>query len=76
MRVTGIKQNFDCSLTCHTTRPFVVARPVLPDSTRSLHRVRGAIEERVSSIASWATASPMYGDETSASAVPPSEPRP
>jgi squalene-hopene/tetraprenyl-beta-curcumene cyclase len=61
MGVGGLGQNFDCSLTCHTTHPFVVARPALRGSTRSLERVRGAIEARVSSIASWATASPMYG---------------
>src|SRR5215472_6958147 len=62
LRVTAIKQNFDCSLTCHTTHPFVLARPLLPDSPQSLARVRGAIEARVSSIASWATVLPMYGD--------------
>ena len=52
-------QNVQCTLSCHTTHPYLMARPLLSGDLSMMKRVRDAVAERVKS--DWASITPMYG---------------
>jgi squalene-hopene/tetraprenyl-beta-curcumene cyclase len=59
--VEEIPQNVACTLTCHTTHPYLLARPSLAGDPAALDHVRAAVEARVDAIADWSTAQPLFG---------------
>jgi hypothetical protein len=64
-RVDELPQNLDCTATCHTSQPYLLARASLPGGDEAIDRVRASIEARSSTITDWATATPWFGKHDS-----------
>jgi len=64
-RVDELPQNLDCTATCHTSQPYLLARPSLPGGDEAMERVRASIDARSATISDWATATPWFGKHDS-----------
>ncbi len=47
--------------TCHTTHPYLLARPALPGGEAALDSVRASIEARAATVSDWSKATPWFG---------------
>jgi hypothetical protein len=52
-RAPRVHQNFPCAMSCHTTQPYLMARPLLGADAPVLATVRAGIVARVESVRDW-----------------------
>ncbi|MCC6995815.1 MAG: terpene cyclase/mutase family protein, partial [Deltaproteobacteria bacterium] len=57
-----VGENYPCAMACHTTHPFMLARPLLAAPGQVAAAARARVEARVAAVADWHDAVPMYGD--------------
>ena len=60
LRIPMLNQQMDCTANCHTTLPYLTARPLLPGRSAEQDAVRKAVAERVASVDEWSSATPWF----------------
>jgi squalene-hopene/tetraprenyl-beta-curcumene cyclase len=60
IRIAMLEQRTDCAANCHTTLPYLMARPLLPGGDAQTDRVREAVRARLAGVSDWATAKPWF----------------
>ncbi len=55
-----LKQQLDCAANCHTTLPYLVARPLLPGGEPHQDEVRKGVADRIAGVTDWSSATPWF----------------
>jgi Prenyltransferase and squalene oxidase repeat len=60
LRIPMLQQQLDCAANCHTTLPYLLARPLLPGGQPHQDEVRKGVADRVAGVTDWSSATPWF----------------